>query len=71
MSLAHRVIDLHDDYPDEWKTFVSGIPGPGLVADVVASTLPLPPEEKAQLLAETDPAQRWKCSSPMVTRALP
>ena len=58
VSLAHRVIDLHDDYPDEWKTFVSGIPGPGLVADVVASTLPLPPEEKAQLLAETDPARR-------------
>ena len=58
VSLAHRVIDLHDDYPDEWKTFVSGIPGPGLMADVVASTLPLPPEEKAQLLAETDPARR-------------
>jgi ATP-dependent Lon protease len=58
VSLAHRVIDLHDDYPDDWKNFVSGIPGPGLAADVVASTLPLPPEEKAQLLAETDPAIR-------------
>jgi len=27
VALAHRVIDLHDDYPDDWKTFVSGIPG--------------------------------------------
>ncbi|HXV36417.1 MAG TPA: LON peptidase substrate-binding domain-containing protein, partial [Myxococcota bacterium] len=49
VALAHRVIDLHDDYPEEWKNFVSGIPGAGLLADVVASTLPLPPEEKALL----------------------
>ncbi len=58
VALAHRVIDLHDDYPDDWKTFVSGIPGAGLLADVVASTLPLPPEEKALLLAETNPTLR-------------
>ncbi len=58
VSTAHRLIDLHDDYPDEWKTFVSGIPSPGLMADVVASWLPLPPEEKAVLLAETDPVER-------------
>ena len=58
VGLAHRVIDLHDDYPDEWKNFVSGIPGAGLLADVVASTLPLPPEEKALLLEEAHPTQR-------------
>ncbi len=58
VALAHRVIDLHDDYPDEWKTFVSGIPGSGLLADVVASTLPLPPHEKALLLAEINPQLR-------------
>ena len=57
-GLAHRVIDLHDDYPDEWKTFVSGIPSAGLMADVVGSTLPLPPEEKIALLESTDPAER-------------
>ena len=33
VALAHRVIDLHDDYPDEWKTFVQSIPTPGLLAD--------------------------------------
>jgi len=58
VALAHRVIDLHDDYPDDWKSFVAGIASPGLMADVIASTLPLPPEEKAGLLGETDPAKR-------------
>jgi ATP-dependent Lon protease len=58
VDLAHQVIDLHDDYPEEWKTFVSGIPTPGLLADVVGSTLPLPPEEKVALLGETDPRER-------------
>jgi ATP-dependent Lon protease len=58
VALAHRVIDLHEDYPHEWKNFVSGIPGAGLLADVVASTLPLPPEEKALLLAEVNPTRR-------------
>ncbi|MGI9591096.1 MAG: endopeptidase La [Myxococcota bacterium] len=58
VDLAHEVIDLHDDYPDEWKAFVSGIPTPGLMADVVGSTLPLPPEEKIALLEEVDPAAR-------------
>ncbi len=58
IELAQRVIDLHDDYPDEWKSFVSGIPSPGLMADVIGSTLPLPPEEKVALLEESDPARR-------------
>jgi ATP-dependent Lon protease len=58
VSLAEQVIDLHDDYPEEWKTFVAGIPSPGLLADVVASTLPLPPEQKVALLEEPDPARR-------------
>ncbi len=58
VALAHRVIDLHDDYPDEWKSFVSGIPSPGLLADVVGSTLPLAPEEKIALLEQADPRDR-------------
>jgi len=55
---AHRVIDLHDDYPDEWKEFVSGIETPGLVADMIGSTLAMPPEEKIALLGEPDPRRR-------------
>jgi ATP-dependent Lon protease len=58
IDLSHRVIDLHDDYPDEWKNFVQGIPAPGLLADLIASTLPLPPEEKIALLGEADPVTR-------------
>jgi len=58
VELAMRVIDLHDDYPDEWKAFVTGIPSPGLMADVIGSTLPLPPEEKIALLEETHPLER-------------
>jgi ATP-dependent Lon protease len=58
IGLAQQVIDLHDDYPDEWKAFVSGIPSPGLMADVIGSTLPLPPEDKIALLEETRPLAR-------------
>ncbi|MGE4609017.1 MAG: endopeptidase La [Myxococcota bacterium] len=60
VELAHRVIDLHPDYPDEWKTYVSGIPGGGLTADVVAATLPLPPEVKAELLDEPEAEPRLR-----------
>jgi ATP-dependent Lon protease len=59
-ELAERVIDLHDDYPDEWKNFVAGIATPGLMADVIGSTLPLPPEEKVALLNETNPVERLR-----------
>ncbi len=58
IHLANQVIDLREDLPNEWKTFVSGIPSPGLFADLVASTLPLPPEEKVALLEETNPILR-------------
>jgi len=58
IELAKRLIDLNDDYPDEWKTFVAGIPAAGLLADIIASTLPLPPEEKVALLAQSDPKPR-------------
>ncbi len=55
---AQRIIDLRDDLPDEWKAFVAGLPSPGLLSDLVASTLPLAPEEQMALLAETDVAVR-------------
>ncbi len=58
VALATQVIDLHDDYPDEWKEFVSGIPTAGLMADIIGSTLPMPPEDKVALLGQPDAAQR-------------
>ncbi len=56
VGLAHRVIDLHDDYPEEWKNFVSGIPGAGLLADVVASRSRCP--RKRRLCCSRSPTRR-------------
>ena len=58
VALAQRVIDLHEDYPKEWKQFVQSIPTPGLLADLIASTLPLAPEERVALLEEPRPSAR-------------
>ena len=58
LGLAHRVIDLRDDYPDDWKEGLASIPSPGLLADLIASYVPLPPDERVVLLAERDPTRR-------------
>jgi len=58
--LAQRVIELRDDLPDEWKAFLAGIPTAGMLADLIASNLPLSPEDKIQLLEETDPSERLR-----------
>ncbi len=54
VRLAQSVIDLRDDMPEEWKNFVENLPSPGLLADLVVSTLPITVEEKIALLAEPD-----------------
>jgi len=54
IAKAQRIIDLRDDLPDEWKTFVAGLPSPALLTDLVASTLPLAPEEQIALLEQPD-----------------
>jgi ATP-dependent Lon protease len=58
--MAQQVINLRDDLPDEWKAFVAGLPSPGLLADLVASTLPLPPEEQIALLSEPESGARLR-----------
>jgi len=58
VALAQRVIDLREDMPDDWKQFLAGIPTPGMLADLVASNLALPPEEKIALLSQLDPSSR-------------
>ena len=55
---AQQVIDLRDDVPAEWKAFLSGVPSPGMLADLIASNIAIPPEECVHLLAETDPIVR-------------
>ncbi len=64
VQLAHRVIDLRDDYPDEWKNLVAQIPSPGLLADLIASNVGLSTEERVALLCEPDPVRRlWRVAS--------
>jgi ATP-dependent Lon protease len=58
VELARKVIDLRDDLPNEWKEFVSQLPSASLLSDLIASTLPLPTDEKVWLLSETDPTRR-------------
>jgi ATP-dependent Lon protease len=60
VELAHRVIDLRADYPDEWKGIVSQLPSPGLLADLIASNIALPVDERVELLAEASPGQRLR-----------
>jgi ATP-dependent Lon protease len=61
VELAHRVIDLRDEYPAEWKTLVSNMPTPGLLADLVASNVQMSTEERIALLCEPDPTLRlWR-----------
>jgi ATP-dependent Lon protease len=70
VELAHAVIDVRDDLPDEWKQFVSGLAQPGLLADLIASTLPLPLDERVVLLAEADPARRLERMAQHLDREL-
>src|SRR5262245_24920857 len=64
VELAHRVIDLRDDYPDEWKNLVAQVPSPGLLADLIASNVGLATDERVALLNEPDPVRRlWRVAS--------
>jgi ATP-dependent Lon protease len=61
VELAQKVIDLRDDYPDEWKTLLAELPTAGLLADLVAANLALPLDEKVALLSEPDATRRlWR-----------
>jgi len=58
--LAQRVIELREDYPDEWKSFIGGIPTPGMLSDLLASNLTLPLEENIRLLRESNAGERLR-----------
>ena len=61
LALAHRIIELRDDIPDEWKEGLADLPSPGLLADLITSYLRLPTEEVIGLLQEPDPTHRlWR-----------
>jgi ATP-dependent Lon protease len=60
VDLAQRIVDLREDYPDEWKAFIEDVPKPGMLADLLASNLTLPPEEGVALLREPRDSERLK-----------
>ena len=61
LRLAHRLIDLRDDAPAEWKQLVSQLPTPGLLADMIAANIPIPTEDRVALLCDPDATRRlWK-----------
>jgi ATP-dependent Lon protease len=60
VNLAQRVIDLREDYPDEWKAFIAGIPTPGMLSDLLASNLTLPVSDGVALLREPSATARLR-----------
>lgn len=58
IGLGERIIELREDMPDEWKTFIQGIPTPGILADLIASNIALTHEQKVELLAEENVESR-------------
>lgn len=50
IQLAHHVISLRDDYPEEWKSFVDSVPTPGMLADLLVSNLSLSADDAMSLL---------------------
>ncbi len=57
-QLAHRVISLREDYPDEWKSFIDSIPTAGMLADLLVSNLAVGTDEAMDLLRNPQPLDR-------------
>lgn len=68
LALAHRIIELREDIPDEWKEGLAELPSPGLLADLITSYLRLPIEEVTELLQEPDPTHRLRRLLPHLER---
>jgi ATP-dependent Lon protease len=57
-ELAQKIIDLSPQIPAEASFLVRSIDEPGVLADIVASNLNIPPEEKQELLETFDISER-------------
>ena len=58
LNLAHRVIDLRQDYPNEWKKGLTDLPNSAMLSDLIASNLPLSTEERIEFVSEESPTKR-------------
>ena len=59
-ELAQKIIDLSPQIPAEASFLVRSIDEPGVLADIVASNLSIPPEEKQELLETFDTVERME-----------
>ena len=59
-ELAQKIIDLSPQIPAEASFLVRSIDEPGVLADIVASNLNIPPDEKQDLLETFDTKQRME-----------
>ena len=57
-ELAQKIIDLSPQIPAEASFLVRSIDEPGVLADIVASNLNIPPDEKQDLLETYDTTER-------------
>ncbi|MDK3161748.1 endopeptidase La [Anaerolineae bacterium CFX9] len=70
VNLLKRVIDLNDLIPEDVLTFALNADRPGLLADVIATTLLLPLDEKQRLLEETNGDERLRSASNLLLHEL-
>ncbi len=59
-ELAQKIIDLSPQIPAEASFLVRSIDEPGVLADIVASNLNIPPDEKQELLETFDTHERME-----------
>ncbi len=59
-ELSQKIIDLSPQIPAEANFLVRSIDEPGVLADIVASNLNIPPEEKQELLETFDVKERME-----------
>ncbi len=69
-ALFTKIIGLLPYLPDELRVAMLGIDVPGSLANMIATTLRLPTEEKQELLAESDVQTRLKRLTVILSREL-
>ena len=65
-----KIVDASENLSDELKIVVMNIDDPGRLADLIATNLDIPVEEKQQILEAIDPAERLRKLAAIVMREL-
>jgi len=70
LSLFERVVKLSRTLPDDSYIMAMNVDEPGWLADLIASTLPLDVPRRQEILETTDPEERLRRLSIMLTQEL-